>query len=283
MPTNQPLRLAVIGAAGRMGTRIIALAGEDERFTVAAAAEAPGHPRLGDSVEGVTIADDLPADCDVMIDFSLPAGTAAWSQRAVDANVPMVIGTTGHDETHLELIRQAATRIAVLKATNMSLGVNIFWRLARQAAALMNDGYDIEITEAHHRFKTDAPSGTALTLLEEVCAGAGLDPKTATTYGRQGDTGPEEGPRHASHEQRGRERRGYAEQPKPEQRPSEVLVPRYLGPRDGSTEEVRRPRVERAAIDEGARGGCTVEIFCRTVGHVLVRVDRRLVGRVQPG
>ena len=189
MPTNQPLRLAVIGAAGRMGTRIIALAGEDDRFTVAAAVEAPRHPRLGETVEGVTISDDLPADCDVMIDFSLPAGTAAWTQRAIEAGVPMVIGTTGHDETQLEIIRETAGRIAVLKATNMSLGVNIFWKLARQAAELMNEGYDIEIIEAHHRFKTDAPSGTAITLLEEVCAGAGLDPKTATVFGREGDTG----------------------------------------------------------------------------------------------
>ncbi len=189
MAGNGPIRLGVIGAAGRTGSRIAALAVEDARFTLTAALEVAGHDRAGEMVAGVVIDDQLPANCDVLIDFSTPTGTARWAQWAVSATVPMVIGTTGHDDAQMGVIRDTAEQVAVLKATNMSVGVNVLWRLAQEAAALLRDDYDIEIVEAHHRFKVDAPSGTALTLLERVCEGAGLDPKKAAIHGRQGDTG----------------------------------------------------------------------------------------------
>ncbi len=189
MSATEPVRLGVIGAAGRMGTRIIALAGEDDRFEVTAALEVAGHPKLGTKVEGVTITEEPSGDCDVLIDFSLPAATQASTERAVSTGTAVVIGTTGHDESQLACIQKAASRVAVLKGSNMSLGVNIFWRLARQAAELMREGHDIEIVESHHRYKADAPSGTALTLLEEVCKGAGLDPKKDAVYGREGNMG----------------------------------------------------------------------------------------------
>ena len=186
---NGPIRVAVIGAAGRTGSRIIALADQDDRFIVDAALEVAGHDRVGERVVGIAIDDALPANADVLIDFSRPQGTVDWAKWAVSARVPMVIGTTGHDDAQLTAIRQAAEKVAVLKATNMSVGVNVLWRLAREAASLLGDAFDIEIVEAHHRYKVDAPSGTAITLLESVCEGAGLDPAQAAVYGRQGETG----------------------------------------------------------------------------------------------
>ena len=125
----------------------------------------------------------------MLIDFTLPAGTMHWLDQCVERRIPMVIGATGHDDAQLTAIRQAAEKVAVLKATNMSVGVNVLWRLAREAASLLGDAFDIEIVEAHHRYKVDAPSGTAITLLESVCEGAGLDPAQAAVYGRQGETG----------------------------------------------------------------------------------------------
>ncbi len=184
-----------------MGQRIIALAHQDDRFEIAAALEAAGHPALGrDAGELAGVgplatpirphADaDEGAEFDVLIDFSLPAGTMASVDLCLKVRRPMVIGTTGHADEELARIRAAAETLPVLKAPNMAVGVNVLFRLAGQVAAALGDEYDIEIVESHHRFKADAPSGTAMELLNQVCQATGRDPTSDAAYGRQGQTG----------------------------------------------------------------------------------------------
>jgi 4-hydroxy-tetrahydrodipicolinate reductase len=182
-----------------MGRRIIALATADAELRVIAAMEAAGSSAIGsDAGElagvgriGVPVADRCSAEFDVLIDFSLPQGTAQWLNVCRETRRPIVIGTTGHSEAQLRQIRDAASEIAVLKAANMSVGVNVLLRVARQLGAVLDAGYDVEITEAHHRFKVDAPSGTALALAEAIRQGrraAGLKDQPLA-FGRQGQTG----------------------------------------------------------------------------------------------
>jgi len=191
------IRLAVAGAAGRMGSRIIALAQADERFEVACALEAAGHPHIGkDAGElaglgptGLAILDQASQACDVLIDFTLPAGTMHWLTTCLAHKRPIVIGTTGHSAEQLADIEKAAARIPVLKASNTSVGVNMMFKLVGQTAAALGDDYDIEIVESHHRFKVDAPSGTALTLRDSIVNATGRDADKDVIYGRQGHTG----------------------------------------------------------------------------------------------
>jgi len=184
-----------------MGQRIIALANQDDRFEIAAALEAAGHPALGRDAGEVAGVGTLEtpirphadagegAEFDVLIDFSLPAGTMASLDLCLKTKRPMVIGTTGHADEELARIRTAAETIPVLKAPNMAIGVNVLFRLAGQVAAALGDEYDTEIIESHHRFKADAPSGTAMELLNQVCQATGRDPNADAVYGRQGQTG----------------------------------------------------------------------------------------------
>lgn len=191
------IRLAMAGAAGRMGRRIIALAHGDERFEVTGALEQSGHPDLGrDAGElagvagnGLTLTDRPKADFDVLIEFSTPAGTLHWLHQCLADVRPIVIGTTGHTPEQLAKIQEAATKIPVLKAANMSVGVNLLFKLAGQVAAALGDDYDIEIVETHHRFKADAPSGTALTLRDKIVRATGRDAERDVVYGRRGDSG----------------------------------------------------------------------------------------------
>ncbi|MBN1344108.1 MAG: 4-hydroxy-tetrahydrodipicolinate reductase [Phycisphaerae bacterium] len=195
------IRLAIAGAAGRMGQRIAALASHDDRFQVSLALDADSHPDLGRDVgelAGVgrlgpavqpfsSVGND--SEFDVLIDFSLPAGTMAALSVCLSARRPIVIGTTGHDETQLADIHRAAETIPLLKAPNMSVGVNVLFRIAGQVAAALGEDYDCEIIESHHRFKADAPSGTAVELLNRICQSTGRDPGKDAVYGRQGQTG----------------------------------------------------------------------------------------------
>lgn len=193
------MRIAIAGAAGRTGRRIVALAAEDAAFEVAAALEAPGRPAVGrdaGGLAGVTgltlpIADRLSAPFDVLIDFSLPEGTLRWLDVCLREQRPMVIGTTGHDETALRRIREASRQTPVLMAPNMSVGVNVLLRIARQLGAMLDAAYDVEIVEAHHRFKVDAPSGTALALCAAVQEGrrSAGSPEPQVVHGRCGPTG----------------------------------------------------------------------------------------------
>lgn len=192
------IAIAIAGAAGRMGTRIYALARDDERVDVVAALESTGHPAIGDDAGeraglGCThlpIQDRTQTEFDVLIDFTTPAGTQHWLEFCVAARRPIVIGTTGHTDAQRAAIRDASSSIAVLHAANMSVGVNVLLRAVGQIAQALGDAYDVEITETHHRFKQDAPSGTALALLDAILAATGRDRKKDVVFGREGQTGP---------------------------------------------------------------------------------------------
>lgn len=190
------VRLAVNGAAGRMGQRIVALAHQDADLEVVAAIDAPSSPALGrDAGEiagigtiGVPITSELPLSVhpDCVIDFSTPAGTKAILAVCVARQIPLIIATTGHSAEQKAEIEAAAHQTAILFSPNMSLVVNLLFKLTRiTAEVLRGKGFDVEIIERHHRFKKDAPSGTALRFAEiirEVQGGRFI-------YGREGLTG----------------------------------------------------------------------------------------------
>jgi len=197
-------RIGITGAAGRMGRTLveaIGLAGGD--MMLAAAIERPESTLLGaDSGElsglgknGVPVVGSL-ADVvdriDVLIDFSVPAATLANIALCVEHGVAMVIGTTGFTPEEQALIERAAEKIAVCKASNFSTGVNLCFRLLDMAARVLGDEVDIEVYEAHHRHKIDAPSGTALSMGEVVANALGRDLQKVAVYGREGQTGARE-------------------------------------------------------------------------------------------
>ncbi|MBN2562458.1 MAG: 4-hydroxy-tetrahydrodipicolinate reductase [Phycisphaerae bacterium] len=192
--------VVVAGAAGRTGRRIVALCIEDREVQLAAALECAESGAIGtDAGElagvghiAVPVADRYEGEFDVLIDFSLPRGTMQWLAECTRRSRPIVIGTTGHGEPDVRRMHEASKRIAVLKAPNMSVGINVLLRLARQLGAILDASYDVEITEAHHRFKVDAPSGTALALRDAVCDGRGASGgrQPAVVYGRHGEAGP---------------------------------------------------------------------------------------------
>ena len=199
MSGAHPRRVAVAGASGRMGRILIEalLAAEDCRLS--GALDIAGNPALGTDAAaflgrdcGVRITDDLRAglaDADVLIDFTRPQGTLQHLGVCRELGVQLVIGTTGFDDEGKAAIAEAAGRIAIVMAPNMSVGVNVVMKLLATAARALSDGYDIEIVEAHHRHKVDAPSGTALKMGEVVAAALGRDLKDCAVYGREGVTG----------------------------------------------------------------------------------------------
>lgn len=191
------VQIAIAGAAGRMGTRILALAHTDAQYNVVATLEQTGHPDTGaDAGEkaglgriGLPIQDRTETGFDVLIDFSTPEGTMHWLDYCLTVKRAIVIGTTGHSAEQLAAIEQAAKAIPVLKAANTSVGVNVLIKAVAQIAAALGDDYDIEIVEAHHRFKMDAPSGTALALRDSILRATGRDADKDVIYGRKGQTG----------------------------------------------------------------------------------------------
>ena len=192
------IKLAVIGVAGRMGRRIAALAIESELFDVVAGTEYVGSPDLGKDIGdlagvgtfGVKATATLPEDAenwpDVAIDFSLPEGTMAFLPICRQKNIPMVIGTTGLTESQLAELADTATAIPIIYAGNYSMGINLLTKLIGQAARALGEEYDVEVSETHHRFKKDAPSGTALMLARSVTDVRGVDLGEAITHGRGG-------------------------------------------------------------------------------------------------
>lgn len=197
--TDQRRRVAVAGASGRMGRMLIeaVLASDDCRL--AGALEHAASPAVGQDAaaflgrtSGVAITADLAAglaDADVLIDFTRPEGTLAHLAACAARGVQLVIGTTGFDAAGKAAIAQAAGRIGIVMAPNMSIGVNVTLELLKQAARALATGYDIEIVEAHHRHKVDAPSGTALKMGEVIAAELGRDLGACAVYGRDGVTG----------------------------------------------------------------------------------------------
>ena len=186
-------RLAVAGAAGRMGQRILQLASDDDRFNIVAALGEKIDPQLGKPVLGsrsqVVLTTALEVDCDAYIDFSLPAGTMQGIKACRAQGVPMVIGTTGHNESELKAITDAAKAIPIVKASNFSIGINLLLGMVGKVARQLGENFDIELVETHHRNKVDAPSGTALSLLDEVLASTGRTREGDVVFGRQGHTG----------------------------------------------------------------------------------------------
>jgi 4-hydroxy-tetrahydrodipicolinate reductase len=186
--------LIVNGAAGRMGKRIIALAHEEAVFSIISALENPKHPDLGKDAGvlagiealNVSLTSTVPDIADVMIDFSLPEAAAATIRHCTDNNIALVLGTTGLSTELLETLRQSARKVPIVQATNMSLGMNLLFALVGKVARSLGREYDIEIVEAHHRFKKDAPSGSALSLAEAICKETGRTYPDSLEHGRHG-------------------------------------------------------------------------------------------------
>ncbi|HEX7052410.1 MAG TPA: 4-hydroxy-tetrahydrodipicolinate reductase [Burkholderiales bacterium] len=185
--------VAIAGAAGRMGQALIeALRGEPE-LRLAAALEAAGHPALGrEAGAGVRIAADIAAAlqaCDVLVDFTRPEATLAHLRACRAGGKPMVIGTTGFSPGQAKEIEQAAQAMPIVMAANFAVGVNALFKLAETAARILGEGYDVEIVEAHHRHKVDAPSGTALRLGQAVASALGRKLDEVARHGRHGEPG----------------------------------------------------------------------------------------------
>ncbi|WP_140632846.1 4-hydroxy-tetrahydrodipicolinate reductase [Methylibium rhizosphaerae] len=196
---SQPLRIAVAGASGRMGHMLIEAIAASPDCQLAGALDIAGSPALGQDAtaflgrtSGVAITSDLRAglaNSQFLIDFTRPEGTLAHLAVCRELGVKVVIGTTGFSDAQKAQIAEAAKDTAVMMAPNMSVGVNVVLKLLQQAARALAEGYDIEIIEAHHRHKVDAPSGTALKMGEVVAQALGRDLKSCAVYGREGVTG----------------------------------------------------------------------------------------------
>ncbi|MDP1863536.1 MAG: 4-hydroxy-tetrahydrodipicolinate reductase [Thiobacillus sp.] len=193
------VRIALAGVSGRMGRTLLESVAADEGCILHAAIDRAGSPLLGQdagaawgAASGVHVSDQpstaLQA-AQALIDFTRPEATFGYLDACVAAGVPLVIGTTGFDDDGKARIAAAAQRIPIVFAPNMSVGVNLLMKLAELAAVVLDDGYDIEIIEAHHRHKVDAPSGTALGLGQAVANAVHRDLASCAVYGREGVTG----------------------------------------------------------------------------------------------
>jgi len=177
-----------------MGKRVLAMAVESELFDITAAVDIPQCPDLGKDAGlaagigeiGVIITSEYPDTADVMIDFSLPEATDAVIDYCVKSNVALVMATTGLSDVQVARLKEAAKTIPVVYATNMSVGMNVLFATVGKVAKMLGEDYDIEITEAHHRFKKDSPSGSALSLAEEVAAETDRPFPGCLVHGREG-------------------------------------------------------------------------------------------------
>ena len=193
------LGIAVAGASGRMGRMLIEAVLVSADCRLAGALDVPGNPMLGQDASaflgrpcGVAITDDLRgglSGAQVLIDFTRPEGTMAHLAVCRELGVAAVIGTTGFSDAQKAAIAEQARALPIVMAPNMSVGVNVMLRLLDMAARSLAQGYDIEIIEAHHRHKVDAPSGTALAMGETVARALGRDLKACAVHGREGVTG----------------------------------------------------------------------------------------------
>jgi 4-hydroxy-tetrahydrodipicolinate reductase len=196
--TDQP-GLVVTGASGRMGQTLIRLAQTSDRLRLVACVERAGHPwigrdvgeAMGGSPNGVTVTDDALeafARAQAVVDFTSPAATVEFAALAAQARAVHVIGTTGLEPDHLAKIEAASHHAPIIRAGNMSLGVNLLVRLTEKVAKALDVDWDVEIVEAHHRMKVDAPSGTALMLGQAAAAGRGVSLDNSRVSGRDGIT-----------------------------------------------------------------------------------------------
>jgi len=188
------IKVAVLGAEGRMGNLIARLVLEDKDLKLVGVTERADSNVIGkDFVEGVKFYSsikEIPEKPDVVIDFTTPSATLSLLEEAKDLNVALVIGTTGFKEDERKKIEETAKSIPIVFSPNMSLGVNLLFKLVAEVTrALKDKGYDIEIFEIHHRFKKDAPSGTAMRLAEIIAENLGKDLEEIAVYGRKGIVG----------------------------------------------------------------------------------------------
>lgn len=196
---GRKIRIAIAGASGRMGRMLLEAVQQSPDCELSGALDREGSESLGLDAyaflgqrSGVTITADLRAGLtggDVLIDFTRPEGTLAHLAICSELGVRAVIGTTGFTEAQKAEIAEAAQQVGIMMAPNMSVGVNVVLRLLDMAAKALNEGYDIEIIEAHHRHKVDAPSGTALKMGEVIADAVGRDLKDCAVYAREGVTG----------------------------------------------------------------------------------------------
>ena len=187
-------KLIVCGAAGRMGKRIICLAAGGGRFEIVGTIEKHDHPDIGKDAGllagvgplNVELDSAYPSGGDVVIDFSLPEAADKSIDYCLENKAALVLGTTGLAAEQLEKIKTACGKIPAIYGTNMSVGMNVLFSLVGKTASMLGDDYDIEIVEQHHRFKKDAPSGSALTLAENICRATGKKIPDCINYGRSG-------------------------------------------------------------------------------------------------
>jgi len=197
---NAPVRIAIAGAAGRMGRTLVSACQEYDGVRVAGAIEVPGNPFLGQDAGmlagvgeiGVPIGDSLVAigdDFDVLVDFTIADASTENIHICRGAGKRAVVGTTGFSPDQRASIATDAEHMALVLAPNMSVGVNVCFKLLQTAARALGDEFDVEIIEAHHRHKVDAPSGTAVRMGEVVADALGRDLAQCAVYGREGHTG----------------------------------------------------------------------------------------------
>lgn len=191
------IRIAVNGACGRMGARIAALILEDPELKLVAALERDGHQSLdkdigviaGHGETGIRVTTALNVNADVLIDFSSPESSVAIAEICAKKNVALVVGTTGLNAQQYEKMQHISRQIPCLISPNMSVGVNLMFEFAAKMAKALGGDFDIEIVEAHHRYKKDSPSGTALRLAEKICEATHRSMDKDVVYGRYGITG----------------------------------------------------------------------------------------------
>jgi len=195
--------IVVTGASGRMGQTLVRVVLDSDKARLVGAVERAGHPWVGQDLGvamggapmGVQVTDDpleAFANAQAVLDFTTPAATVEFAGLAAQARAVHVIGTTGLSDDDLAKISAAARHAVVVRAGNMSLGVNLLWKLVKMAAEALDEDFDIEIVEAHHNRKVDAPSGTALMLGEAAAQGRGVTLAEVADRGRDGVTGPRE-------------------------------------------------------------------------------------------
>lgn len=199
--TERP-NIVVTGASGRMGQMLIRTVETSGKARVSGVVERPGHDWIGRDLgevmgvaRGVVVTDDpleAFAEAQAVLDFTAPAATVEYAALAAQARLVHVIGTTGMEEAHLARLEPAARHAVIVRAGNMSLGVNLLVQLTRKVAQALDADFDVEVVEAHHRHKVDAPSGTALMLGEAAAEGRGVALSEVSDRGRDGITGARE-------------------------------------------------------------------------------------------
>lgn len=193
-----PIRVTVCGALGRMGRSIIqAVLNRPELMTLSGVLERPGHPQIGQNIgplvgaagTDLKLAENLAAGSDVYIDFTAVESSLSYLDQAAALGLAGVIGTTGFSPEQKERLAETGRKIPVLWAPNMSIGVNALYQIVAAVAKMLGPDFDVEIVEAHHRLKKDAPSGTALKLYETIARARNLDPAKSRVTGRDGQVG----------------------------------------------------------------------------------------------